>query len=281
MIRIPSLIAATATVLLTAVDSPAQAIPASENFSYADLADRALSAPIVVIATITEVIRLEPEQSPGLAPGHARLFIEATAGTLIRGAGGVPPSLSYLADVPLNAKGKVPKLKGQQVLLLARPVAGKPGVLQLVAPDAQMPLTADVEQRVRAILTEALRPDAPPPITGVTSAFNVAGTIPGEGETQIFLSTRERRPISLSVLSRPGQDKQWSVALGEIVDQAATAPAKDTLLWYRLACGLPRSLPVEATADLDAEAAQAAQEDYRFVLDQLGPCTRDRPIRKS
>lgn len=281
MIRIPTLIAATATVLLTAVDSQAQTTPAPENFSYADLADRTLSAPVVVVATITEAIRLEPEQSPGLAPGHVRLFIEATAGTLIRGAGGVPPSLSYLADVPLDAKGKVPKLKGKQVLLLARPVTGKPGVLQLVAPDAQIPLTADVEQRVRAILTEALRPDAPPPITGVTGAFYVAGTIPGEGETQIFLSTRERRPISLSVLSRPGQDKQWSVALGEIVDQAATAPAKDTLLWYRLACGLPRSLPAEATADLDAEAAQAAQEDYRFVLDQLGPCTRDRPIRKS
>lgn len=281
MIRIPTLIAVTATVLLTAVDSQAQTIPAPENFSYADLADRTLSAPVVVVATITEAIRLEPEQSPGLAPGHVRLFIEATAGTLIRGAGGVPPSLSYLADVPLDAKGKVPKLKGKQVLLLARPVTGKPGVLQLVAPDAQIPLTADVEQRVRAILTEALRPDAPPPITGVTGAFYVAGTIPGEGETQIFLSTRERRPISLSVLSRPGQDKQWSVALGEIVDQAATAPAKDTLLWYRLACGLPRSLPAEATADLDAEAAQAAQEDYRFVLDQLGPCTRNRPIRKS
>jgi hypothetical protein len=281
MKRIPSLIAVTATVLLTAVDSQAQTAPAPEIFSYADLADRTLAAPVAVIATITDAIRLEPEQSPGLAPGHARLFVQATAGTLIRGAGGVPPSLSYLADVPLDAKGKVPKLKGKQMLLLARPVAGKPGVLQLVAPDAQMPLSGDVEQRVRAILTEALRPDAPPPITGVTSAFHVAGTIPGEGETQIFLSTRDRRPISLSVLSRPGQDKQWSVALGEVVDEAAKAPPKDTLLWYRLACGLPRSLPAEATADLDAESAQAAQEDYRFVLEQLGPCTRNRPISKS
>jgi len=279
MIRIPALIAATATVLLTAVDSQAQTSPAPEVFSYADLADRVLVAPVAVIATITEAIRLKPEQAPGVAPGHARLFVEAAANTLIRGAGGVPPSISYLADVPLDAKGKVPKLKGTQVLLLARPVAGKPGSLQLVAPDAQMPLTPNAEQRVRAILTEALRSDAPPPITGVTSAFHVAGTIPGEGETQIFLSTRDRRPISLSVLSRPGQDKQWSVALGEIVDQAAKAPPKDTLLWYRLACGLPQSLPAEATADLDAEAAQAAQEDYRFVLEQLGPCARNQPVK--
>jgi hypothetical protein len=281
MMRIPTLITATATVLLTAVDSPAQAPLAAENFSYADLADRALAAPVAVIVTVTEAIRLKSEQAPGVAPGHARLVVEAAANSLIRGAGGVSPSVTYLADVPLDAKGKVPKLKGRQMLLLARPVASKPGMLQLVAPDAQMPLTADNEQRVRAILTEALRPDAPPPITGVTSAFHVAGTILGEGETQIFLSTRERRPISLNILSRPGQDKQWAVALGEVVDEAAKAPAKDTLLWYRLACGLPRNLPAEATADVDAEAAQAAQEDYRFVLEQLGPCTRNRPLRTS
>lgn len=281
MKRIPYLLAATATVFLTTVDSQAQTVPASANYSYADLADRALAAPVAVIATVTEAIRLEPEQAPGVAPGHARLFVEAHADTLIRGAGGVPPTLRYLADVPLDAKGKVPKLKGKQVLVLARTVPGKPGELQLVARDAQMPLTPELEQRVRAILTEALRPDAPPPVTGVTSAFHVDGTIPGEGETQIFLSTREQRPISLSVLSRPGQERQWSVALGEIVDQAATAPAKNSLLWYRLACGLPRSLPTEATADLDPDSAKAAQDDYGFVLEQLGPCTRDQPIRKS
>lgn len=281
MNRIPILIAATASVLLTAVDSHAQSAAPAPGFSYADLADRALAAPVAVIATITGAIRLKPEQAPGLAAGHARLFVEASADTLIRGAGGVPPGIRYLADVPLDAKGKAPKLKGTQVLLLARPVAGKPGELQLVSPDAQMPLTPELEQRVRAILTEAVRPDAPPPVTGITSAFHVDGTIPGEGETQIFLSTREHRPISLNVLSRPGQERQWSVALGEIVDQAATAPAKDSLLWYRLACGLPATLPADATGDLGAEAAQAAAEDYRFVLNQLGPCTRNRPLRTS
>lgn len=279
--RIPTLIAATACVTLTAVDSSAQTPSPAPTYSYADLADRALIAPVAVIATITEAIRLKPEQAPGVAPGHARLYVEASANTLIRGAGGLPPMLSYLADVPLDARGKVPKLKGTQVLLLARPVPGKPGQLQLVTPDAQMPLTPELEQRVRVILTEALRSDAPPPITGITSAFHVDGTIPGEGETQIFLSTREHRPISLSILSRPGQERQWSVALGEIVDQAAKAPPKDSLLWYRLACSLPRELPAGATGDLEADAAQSARDDYGFVIEQLGPCTRNRPIKTS
>jgi hypothetical protein len=279
MKRIPQAIAVTAILLLTPLDTQAQTLPAAPAYSYADLADRVLAAPIVVVATVTDAIRLKPEQAPNLAPGRARLLVEATANTLIRGTGEVPPALSYLADVPLDAKGKVPKLKKKQVLVLARPVPGKPGVLQLVSPDAQMMLTPELDTRVRAILTEAVRPEAPPAVTGIASAFHVPGSIPGEGETQIFLATRNNRPISISVLSRPGQDRQWSVALGEVVDEAAQAPARDTLLWYRLACGLPRQLPAEATADLEAANAEAAQADYHYVIEQLGTCTRN--LKKS
>lgn len=281
MNRIPCVLAATASLFLTAVDSRAQAPAIAPSFSYADLADRALAAPIAMVATVTEAIRLDPEQAPGVAPGHARFYIEATADTLIRGPSDLPRTVRYLADLPLDAKGRTPKLKKTQVLLLARAAAGRPGELQLVSPDAQLAFTPDIDRRVRAILTEALRRDAPPAITGIASAFHVAGTIEGEGETQIFLTTRANRPISLNVLRRPGQERQWSVALTEVVDQAAEPPALDTLLWYRLACGLPRTLPDDATADLDASAADAARDDYGFVLQQLGPCTRERALRTS
>jgi hypothetical protein len=281
MMRIPHLLAATAIALLTAVDSPAQTGAPAPMFSYADLADRTLAAPIALVATVSEAIRLKPERAPGVAPGRARLYVEATADSLIRGPGGVPPRVRYLVDLPLDARGKPPKLKNMQVLLLARPVPGRPGELQLVAPDAQLPLTPENESRVRAIITEAVKVDTPPTITGIVSAFHVAGTIPGEGETQIFLSTAGNRPISLNVLRRPGQDRQWSVALTEIVDQAARPPEPETLLWYRLACGLPRRLPDAAIADLDRQAADAARADYRYVLEQLGACTRTRPIRTS
>ncbi|MFN3436010.1 MAG: hypothetical protein ACK4ZY_16650, partial [Sphingomonas sp.] len=86
--------------------------------------------------------------------------------------------------------------------------------------------------------------------------------------------TANGAPISLSILRRPGEQKRWAVALGEIVDDAAAAPQRDTLLWYRLACGLPRALPATSLADAEPENAAAAREDYRFVLDQLGPCRR-------
>lgn len=281
MLRIPHLLAATATLFLTTVDSSAQPAPAGAQFSYADLADRALPAPVALVVTVSEAIRLPTEQAPRLAPGFARLYVEATATRLIRGPADIPPQVRYLADVPLDAKGKVPKLKKTQMLILARPVSGRSGELQLVSSDAQIPLTPEVERRVRAILTEAVRPDAPPVITGVASAFHVAGTIPGEGETQVFLTTVGNRPISLNILRRPGQQPVWSVALTEVVDEAAQPPERETLLWYRLACGLPAVLPGAALADLDSDAAAAARADYRYVREQLGACTRSRPIRRS
>lgn len=281
MMRIPTLLAATASVFLTAVDTSAQVPVPAPLFSYADLADRALAAPVAITATVTEAIRVEPARSTGIPAGYARFYVEADATALIRGPAGLAPRVRYLVDLPLGPKGKAPKLRKQTVLVLARAVPGRPGELQLVSRDAQMPHTPELEQRVRAILTEAVRRDAPPPVTGVGSAFHVAGAIPGEGETQIFLATRDDRPISLIVLRRPGQDRQWSIALSEIVDEAAQPPARDTLLWYRLACGLPRSLPDQALSDLEPEAAQAAREDYRFVLQQLGQCARTRPLRTS
>lgn len=281
MTRIPVLLAATAGVFLTAVDSSAQTPAPAPQYSYADLADRALAAPIALTATISEAIRVEPERAAGTPAGHARFYVEADATALIRGPAGLPPRVRYLVDMPLGPKGKMPKLRKQAVLLLARPVANRPGELQLVARDAQLPLSSELEQRVRAILTEAVRRDAAPPVAGIASAFHVPGAIPGEGETQIFLATRDDRPISLNILRRPGQDRQWSIALSEIVDEAAQPPERDTLLWYRLACGLPRSLPDQALAELETEAAQAARDDYRFVLQQLGGCTRTRPIGRS
>lgn len=272
--RIPYLIAATACVFVTAVDSRGQAPSPAPAFSYADLADRALAAPVAVVVTVSEAIRLPPEQATGVPAGYARLYVEAVANRLIRGPGDLPPQIRYLVDVPLGAKGKLPKLKKAQMLLLARPVSGRPGELQLISRDAQMPVTPELERRIGAILTEAVKRDAPPPITGIASAFHVAGTVQGEGETQIFLTTQDNRPISLNVLRRPGEERRWSVALTEVVDEAAQPPARETLLWYRLACGLPSTLPSDSIADLDSAAAEAAREDYRFVLDALGPCTR-------
>src|SRR6185503_7233832 len=116
---------------------------------------------------------------------------------------------------------------------------------------------AATAERLRALLRELTAADAPPRITGIGRAFHVPGSLPGESETQIFLQTADARPISLSILRRPGERPRWSVALSEIVDEAAAPPAPDTLLWYRLACTLPPRLPAQALSEASAEEAQA------------------------
>jgi hypothetical protein len=241
------------------------------NLPYAEMADMALAAPVAIAATIEQATPLKGDAAAGVPAGRTRYFIEAHADALIAGRAELPATIRYLADLP--AAKRTPKLKGQQVLLLASPGA-RAGEIQLIGPRAQIALTSAEEARLRAILKAAVATDAPPAITGIGHAFHVAGSLPGEGETQIFLKTADNRPISLSILRRPGEAPRWAVALSELTDASAAPPAPDTLLWYRLACGLPRSLPSGATDGLQPTDATIASEDYQTVIKGLGPCTR-------
>ena len=251
-----------------ALSSPLPAEP------YAAIADRVLGAPAIIDATIRDAVRLKPAESVGVRPGHARFYVTADVVGLIRGVGGIAPRISYLADVPFDSRGRSPRLKKLRVLLFARPVPGRPGEVQLTAPDHQRDWTPEQDAAVRSIVREVVAPDAPPAITGIGNAFHVPGSLPGEGETQIFLNTADKRPVSLAILRRPGEQPRWAVSLSEIVDEAATAPARDTLLWYRLACSLPPALPDRSVAAMEPTDAAVAREDYGFVLRSLGTCQR-------
>lgn len=272
-----ALIIGSALLLANPSLAPAQTTD-SAIFSYADLADVALAAPIVAGAEIRKARRLGKELAAGTPAGHARFHVQADVKALIRGAEGLPARVSYLVDMPLDAANRPPKFKRKmRVLLLASRVPGRPGELRLVAPRAQLPWTPDHEKRARDILLAANAPDAPPRITGPGKAFHVPGSLPGESETQIFLTTSDNRPISLAILRRPGEAPRWAVSLGEMVDDSAAPPARDTLLWYRLACFLPPELPETSTAEMNAEDAAAAREDYRLVMTGLGACARGTP----
>lgn len=264
--------------LLLALAAPAAApvadyggLPA--RYDYVTLADMAFAAPLVVAADIRRALPLKGRQAADVPPGLVRYYVEADVRSLVSGQADLPAALTYLVDVPADARGKPLKLKGVPVLLLGS-LGATSGEFRLAGPRAQIPRTPDNERRLRAILTARLAPDAPPAITGIGRAFHVAGSLPGEGETQIFLRTADNRPISLNVLRRPGEMPRWAVALTELVDDSAAPPARDTLLWYRLACGLPRTLPAAALAGQEEADARAAREDYQVVLQGLGPCTR-------
>jgi hypothetical protein len=274
-IRTFCLILAAGVLAAAAPVSTDSARPAAA-MSYADLADLTLTAPVAAHVRIAQAIAVKDEQAPGLRPGSARLYVEADVIALIRSPGPLPERLAYVVDLPRDVRGKPPKLrKGGEFLLLAA-AAGRPGEIRLVAPDAQLPYSPAAADRIRAIVREATGPAAPPRITGIGKAFHVPGAIPGESETQIFLLTADQRPVSLTILRRPGQTPQWAAALGEIVDDAAAPPAPSTLLWYRLACTLPPRLPAQSLAEAEPGHVAAIEADYRFVLEQLGACVRTR-----
>ncbi len=254
---------------------PSLAVQA-QGASYADVADLVTISPLIIDATIRNLQKVAPEQATGVPANLQRMLVEADVTALIRGQGGVTPRVRFVLDVPKDAKGKIPKLKKQRMFLLGSTVAGRPGEIQLARPNALIQWSAENDILVRAIAKEAVLIEAPQRITGITSAFYSAGTILGEGETQVFLKTERDQPLSLSILSRPGQQKRWAVSTAEVIDESASAPTRNTLLWFRLACGLPRTLSYELVEAADSDNAARAQADYKFVIDSLGPCGRKR-----
>lgn len=279
MLPVPkTLCAVVAAVLLPAVASAQQRLPATPVSAlpappYADYADLVIAAPVIVDATVASEYRLKPADAPDVQAGRARLYLEADVIALIRGSGAVPTRIGYTIDVPLDARGKAPRFRKARMLLFARAVHGNIAQVQLVRPDAQRDWTPGGEALTRRIVREVLAPDAPPVVMGIGNAFHTAGNLPGEGETQIFLATPDGRPVSLSVARTPDAPPRWSISLSEVVGNGIAPPPRDTLLWYRLACTLPPALPQSAAAAAGADAA-IASEDYRLIVQSLGPCDR-------
>ncbi|WP_245409556.1 hypothetical protein [Allosphingosinicella vermicomposti] len=256
----------------------AQPVPiAAPSLTYADAADLTLQAPVIAHVRVAKASRLKGADAAGVPAGSTRFYVEADVLSLIRGANGIQTRVRYLADLRNDTGGRAPKLrKKDEYLIFATAEGGRPGEVRLVAPDAQVRHSAAEADRVRAILREANARDAAPRITGIGRAFHVPGSLPGESETQFFLMGADNRPLSISVLRRPGEQPRWAVSVTEIVDESATAPRPDTLLWYRLACSLPASLPQQSFAEADAATIPAIRADYNLIKMSLGPCTRTR-----
>ena len=265
----------TLSALTGAADSLASAPPAPAQVSYADIADLADSAALVIRASPRKVVQVEPERAHGLRPGWGRFYVEAKTEALLAGSAPLGEALRYLVDLPLDAKGKAPKFKKKSVVLFARLVPGRPGELQLVAPDAQLLWDPALEGRIAGVLRELFAPGAPQRISGVREAVHVAGNLAGEGETQIFLTSSNGEPAAITVSRRPGSAPRWGVSFSELV-ALDTVPARDSLGWYRLACFLPGGLLAGANVSDSIADRSAAARDYAFVLGQLGPCPRFR-----
>lgn len=258
-----------------ATSAPVAAEPAPPLATFADFAALAEQADVIAVVEVRDQAEVETERAPGLAPGQARLYIEGRTQALLAGRAALGESLSYLADMQRDSKGRAPKLRKQRFIVFADSVPGRPGTLSLVGPGAQVPATPETEQLARTVIA-ALAGSELPAVTGIREAMSVAGNLAGESETQLFLETATGTPVSLTVIRRPGMEPQWGVSWSEIVDQAARPPVPESVEWYRLACFLPTELPRDAFLQDDRAARARAEADYGFILEQLGGCPRIR-----
>ena len=263
-----------AALLALTLPAAAGAQPSTVE-GFADVADLTIGSPVVLRASIRKAEKLNRKEAPDVAPGRVRMLIEADVQGVLTAREPVPARIEYLWEGPLDARGKAPRLKGLPVLLFLQRVPGREGQYQLTSRNGQIAATARSEAAARRVLTDLRSPEVRDlRITGIGSAFHVRGSIPGEAESQIFLTTASGRPVSLVVLSRPGQAKSFSIALSDIIDDAAGSVPRDTLMWYRLACALPPAVPATAVDELAPEDRQAVAADYDFVRNALGACGR-------
>lgn len=255
-----------------AQSAPAQAA-APSPYGFADIADFAADAGAIIDARIRRVNIVESARAPGLAPGYTRFYVEGEVTGNLFGTTPVARRVAWLVDRPLAANGRPVRIARERVLLFTRTISD-PQRLVLVSPGAMLRWDAAADTAVRSIAAERANGAPPAAITGIVRAMHVPGTVAGEGETQIFLSTANGNPVSLSMLRRPGQPRQWSVAFGEILDESAARPRPGSIGHYRLSCGLPRQIPQAALISGDAAADAIAREDYAQILSAIGACDR-------
>ena len=173
-------------------DAAAQPVPqAAAAPTYADLVGLAEVAAVVAEVTVKDQVVIPPERAPGVPSGRVRLYLTTQTVRVLKGPGALGGSVNYLADVPLDIRGRPPKLRKQTFLIFANPVAANPGQLQLVSPQAQLLLTPAIEERTRGVIGQLVGPQIPPRITRVHDVISVAGNLAGESETQMFVDEPE------------------------------------------------------------------------------------------
>lgn len=248
------------------------AVPASPTVSYARIADLVTVSPTIATVRIRSAAALPAERAPGLPAGQARFYLEADTSGLIRGDTVIARRVGFLVDGSA-ARARKPGLKDRTFIIFGRPGA-RIDQVQLTSSTALIDWSPANEALVRKVIADAMAADVPPEISDISSAFHVAGAIMGEGETQVFLETSDGTPISLSIIRRPDEQPHFSASLGEVVDDAASLPPPGTMLWYRLACGLPERLPARALRGIERADADAASRDYSAFRRALAPCDR-------
>lgn len=243
--------------------------------SYDDIMSITLESELVVDIVAKKIKNLPASQSVGVRPDRKRVLIIAEVQSLIRGKTGLNSEVSFLFDAPIDSRGKIPKLKKLRFVAFGRHISGRNDFIRLTHTASMLLYSESLNNRVRNSIREVIADNAPQKITSISSAFHSPGTIIGEGETQIFLNTEFGQPMAISVTSKQGQNRRWSVSTSEVIDINATEPRRFSLLGYRLACSLPRSLSPSIIESINQDNREKLLSDYKLVIDSIGLCQRN------
>jgi hypothetical protein len=182
----------------------------------------------------------------------------------------VPARLTYLWQGPADARGRAPDLRKQSLLLFLQAVSGFDGQYRLVGSTPQLPATPAAEATLRAIASETQdRRAATMSLTAVRGAIDLGDD---SGPTVGFVIDQQRAPAITVLSSDSGVRISWSDT-----DMETPPVQRNSLVWYHLACTLPRDLPADVIADYasgeDSGARRAAvRAAWARLLSQLGPC---------
>ncbi len=253
----------------------AMAVPSSAGatqLSWTDLADLALSSPVVVSAAVRRADRVGRSEASAVPPGQVRVLVRADLKAALKAPSLLPAAAAWLWQGPADGRGRTPFGKAAPVLVFAVPLVGgsdpETQPLRLVSPHGQVPWSAETEAIVRDILSQAIQPGAREwMVTAISDGFRTAGAISGASESQFFLATEGGKPMTLVVRRSPGVPASVAVATDDLVDRAA-AVQPFTLVWRGLACGLPEALPALLAQNPDLA------DDYALARSSIGSCGR-------
>ena len=208
---------------------------------------------------------------PASRPGMTRLYLEARTEALLAGRSALGESLVYLADVPLDAKGKAPKLKKQRFLVFADPVPGRPGSLQLV--DSVGAAACDARDRAAGAHRHRRARRARRAARGDRDSRRHVGARQPRRRIGDPAVPRHRtgEPVSLTRRAPPGHGAD----LGRLVERdrrpvRPPARAADASPGTASPASCPSACPPNAFLQQDPASRRRAEADYRFIVEQLG-----------
>jgi hypothetical protein len=254
---------------------PAAAAVAAPAPSYASLARLTLAAPVIVRAQVRKPGLFSRPQVTQLPNGRLRVVMEADLQSVIQAPLAIRTPIQFVWEGQGDAKGRAPDLSRQTFLMFLNRPATAAEPFTLVRASGLAPWSEPAEATVRRIIGEALQSPsiAKLQLSGVREIMALDADPPYAASYQLLLDGRSGEAVALQLDQHPQAQRDRVQVSFDDTMVAAQAVQRDTLLWYAIACTLPRqSADRIAAAAAVPDQAGAAASAYARLVNALGTC---------